>query len=383
MLDFEYHNPVKLVFGRGKIAELKSLVPKGSKVLFLYGQGSIKENGVYDRVRDALSKNTVLEFAGIEPNPRYETLMQAVILCREKNIDFLLAVGGGSVVDGVKFVSLAVPFEGAEPWDILAKKAPVTEGLPFGCVLTLPATGSEMNGNLVISRAADKQKLAVFSQQAYPVFSILDPETTYSLPDRQVANGIVDAFVHVLEQYCTFDCKTPLQDRLAEAVLLTLVEEGPKALELKEDYDARANVMFCATNALNGWLACGTAQDWATHMIGHELTALYGVDHAQSLAVVLPALLRYKMESKKQKLAQLGRRVWQLEGHVDAVAQKTIDKIRGFFEGLGVKTSLSYYDITDPAGEVVGERIQKRGLQLGEHQDIGREEVKDILRMVR
>ncbi len=293
MLNFTYHNPVKVVFGKGAIAELPKLIPAEAKVLMTYGGGSIKQNGVYEQVIHAMQGRPMLERGGIEPNPRYETCMKAVELAKAEGVDFLLAVGGGSVVDGTKFIAAAVPYRGGDPWDMLLDWGRVPANpLPLGCVLTLPATGSEMNGGAVISRESTGEKLFFVTPQTFPRFSILDPETTYSLPPRQVANGIVDAWVHTTEQYLTYPAEAPLQDRQAEAILLTLIEEGPKALADPQNYAVRANLMWCATQALNGLIGCGVPQDWATHMIGHELTALYGIDHAQSLALVLPGVLR-------------------------------------------------------------------------------------------
>jgi NADP-dependent alcohol dehydrogenase len=379
---FSYHNPVKIVFGKGTIAELVNLVPRNVKPLMTYGGGSIKRNGVYEEVKEALKGRHLLEFAGIEPNPRYETLMKAVELARRENIDFLLAVGGGSVLDGTKFIAAAVPFKGADPWDIVSKHVPLETALPIGCVLTLPATGSEMNGNAVISRASTEDKLPFFSPHVYPRFSILDPATTFTLPRQQIVNGVVDAFAHVMEQYATYGVNAPLQERQAEAILKTLAEEGPKTLKNPKDCEARANLVWCATQALNGLIGCGVPQDWATHMIGHELTALYGIDHAQSLAVVLPAMLRHQKKRKKKKLVQYGHRVWDLKANADeAVATEAIDRTEEFFKSLGMKTKLRDYGIPEEAAEIVAARLDRRGALLGEHKDIGRKEVAEILRL--
>jgi NADP-dependent alcohol dehydrogenase len=288
MKNFEFQNPVKILFGKGQIAGITKEIPADAKILITYGGGSIKTNGVYEQVQQALAGRTVYEFGGIEPNPQLETLMRAVEMARTEKIDFLLAVGGGSVLDGTKFVAAAIPFEG-DPWDILSKQAPIHSALPLGAVMTLPATGSEMNTFFVITKAATQEKLAAASPNVYPRFSVLDPTTTFSLPARQIGNGIVDAFTHTMEQYLTFPANAPLQDRMAEGILKTLMEEGPKTLANPSDYEARANVMWCATMALNGLIGVGVPQDWSTHEIGHELTALYGLDHAQTLAVVLPS----------------------------------------------------------------------------------------------
>jgi NADP-dependent alcohol dehydrogenase len=379
MNNFTYRNPVELVFGKGTIAELRRLVPQGDKVLFAYGGGSIKKNGVYDQVRAALEGRDVLEFAGIEPNPRYETCMKAVDLCRREGVGFLLAVGGGSVLDAVKFIAAAVPFQG-EPWDILAKHAKVEAALPLGSVLTLPATGSEMNGNSVISRDETREKLAFYSPLVYPKFSILDPETTFTLPPRQTANGVVDAFAHTMEQYMTYPADAPLQDRMAEAILSTLIEIGPKLLEHPHDYQLRANMMWTATMALNGLIGLGVPQDWATHGIGHELTALYGMDHGQTLAVVMPAVWRFKFADKKAKLAQYAERVWGVAGTEEEKAKAAIEKTEEFFRLLGVKTRLAEYG-AENAVEQVPPRLAQRGVVLGERRDIGPDQVREILRL--
>lgn len=382
MQNFTFHNPVKVVFGRGSIAELVDLVPRDVRVLMTYGGGSIKRNGVYDEIKAALRGRTLREFGGIEPNPRYETLMRAVALARRERVKFLLAVGGGSVLDGTKFIAAAIPFKGRDPWDILGADAEVAAAVPLGCVITLPATGSEMNGFAVISRDSTQEKLAFASPLVYPRFSVLDPVTTFTLPKRQVTNGIVDAFAHVMEQYATYDADSPLQDRQAEALLVTLMEEGPRTLRSPQSYEARANLVWCATQALNGLIACGVPQDWATHMIGHELTALYGIDHAQSLAVVMPALLKHQRRRKRAKLIRYARRVMHLTGPAgDALILKAIDRTERFFRAVGMKTRLSEYGIPEEAAEIVAARLDRRGAKLGEHEDLGRKEVAEILRL--
>jgi NADP-dependent alcohol dehydrogenase len=368
------------VFGKGSIAELPELIPAEAKVMMVYGGGSIKRNVVYDQVLRAMKRRKLAEFGGIEPNPRYETCMKAVQAVRSSGSDFLLAVGGGSVIDATKFIAAAVPYQGKEPWDMMDGWSRVPANpLPFGCVLTLPATGSEMNGGAVITRAATKEKLFFITPQTYPQFSILDPKTTYSLPPRQVANGIVDAWVHTTEQYLTYPADAPLQDRQAEAILLTLLEEGPKALKKPKNYAVRANVMWCATQALNGLIGCGVPQDWASHMIGHELTALYGIDHAQSLAIVLPGVLAHQKDRKRVKLLQYASRVWELQGDADACIDAAIEKTEQFFNSLGVGTLLSDYNIPAEAVDLVAVRLAKRRMKLGEHEDLGKKAVKDIL----
>jgi NADP-dependent alcohol dehydrogenase len=381
MQNFTYHNPTQIVFGRGSIAELSRLLPAAAKVLMLYGGGSIKRNGVYEQVLKALKGRQVLEFGRIEPNPHYETCLKAVELIHREGVEFLLAVGGGSVIDATKFTAAAARYQGKDPWDMMLDWDRVpAEPLPLGCVLTLPAAGSEMNGGTVITRAATKEKLFFVKRQTFPRFAILDPATTFSLPPRQTANGIIDAFVHTAEQYITYPADAPLQDRQAEAILATLIEEGPKALAEPNNYAARANLMWCATQALNGLIGCGVPQDWTSHMIGHELTALYGLDHAQSLAIVLPAVLRHQKPRKRAKLLQYAKRIWMLhDGPEDAIVDQAIEKTEQFFRSLGVGTRLADYSIPSEAAAKITERLAQRGAKFGEHQDLGEKEIREIL----
>ncbi|KOP27162.1 aldehyde reductase [Hapalosiphon sp. MRB220] len=380
MENFVFYNPVKILFGKGQIANIATEIPADAKILMTYGGGSIKTNGVYEQVKSALAGRDVIEFGGIEPNPHLETLMKAVELVRNEGINFLLAVGGGSVVDGTKFIAAAVPFAG-DPWDILAKQASITAAVPVGVVLTLPATGSEMNTNSVVTKWETQEKLYFSSPLVFPVFSVLDPETTFSLPPRQVSNGIVDAYTHVMEQYLTYPANAPLQDRMAESILKTLIEEGPKTLAHPQDYDARASVMWCATMALNGLIGVGVPQDWTTHMIGHELTALHGLDHGQTLAIVLPSTLSIRRDRKWQKLLQYAERVWNIvDGSEEERVELAIAKTRDFFESVGVRTRLSNYGVGLDTIPVIVERLEKRGyVALGEHQDINPQTVEKIL----
>lgn len=380
MYNFEYQNPVKVIFGKGEIAKVGKNIPEGSKILITYGGGSIFKNGVYDQVKESVKGFEVLEFGGIEPNPHYETLMKAVEIVRKENISFLLSVGGGSVIDGTKFIAAAACYAGADPWDILSKRAPVKAAVPHGAVLTLPATGSEMNAGAVITRVETKEKLAFGSPKVMPLFSVLDPETIYSLPEKQIANGIVDAFVHVIEQYLTFPVNSPIQDRFAESILKTLIEEGPKVIADKTNYDAAANFMWSATMALNGLIGAGVPQDWATHMIGHELTAFHGIDHARTLAIVLPGVMKIEREQKKAKLLQYGERVWGiLDGTDGERINQTIAKTVAFFESLGVQTKLPDYSVSTETINAITERFRKRGYKLGEKANIGPEEIQMIL----
>ncbi|HSG52811.1 MAG TPA: iron-containing alcohol dehydrogenase [Rheinheimera sp.] len=380
MFNFSYQNPTRIVFGKDQLSQLRKLIPTGAKVLLTYGGGSIKHNGVYQQVVDALKGVDWQEFGGIEPNPSFETLMRAADVVRREKIDFLLAVGGGSVIDGTKFVAAAAVFEG-DAWDILAKGAKITAAVPLGCVLTLPATGTESNGNSVVTRYETQQKLSFSSPLVYPTFAVLDPTVTYSLPPKQVANGVVDAFVHVMEQYMTYPVNAPVQDRFAEGLLQTLIVEGPKALSEPQNYDVRANVMWAATMALNGLIGQGVPQDWATHMIGHEITALYGLDHAQTLAIVLPPLLQQQRSSKREKLLQYGRRVWNLQHQDDErLIDEAINHTRAFFEQMGVPTRLADYGIKADAVDKLVRALETNGmLKLGEHGDITPDVSRQIL----
>jgi NADP-dependent alcohol dehydrogenase len=380
MNNFTFYNPVKILFGKGQIANIAAEIPKDAKVLMTYGGGSIKKNGVYEQVKSALAGHNVTEFGGIEPNPHLETLLKAVEIVKKEGIDFLLAVGGGSVLDGTKFIAAAAFFEG-DPWDILVKKPALTAALPIGTILTLPATGSEMNGNSVVTKWETRDKLFFASPLVLPRFSVLDPETTFSLPPRQVSNGIVDAFVHVMEQYLTYATNAPLQEGMAESILKTLTEEGPKTFANPTDYDARANVMWCATMALNGLIGAGVPQDWTTHMIGHELTALHGLDHAQTLAIVLPSVMSFRQDSKREKLLQYAERVWNItEGNEEQRIDEAIAKTRNFFEAVGVPTHLSHYQIGSDDFPAIVKNLEDHGMvALGEKQDIGLDGAKKIL----
>ena len=382
MNDFTYRNPVKIVFGKHSIERLDALVPPSADTMLVYGGGSIKKNGVYDRVKKAMGRRKLAEFGGIEPNPTYETCMKAVEKARAEGIGFLLAAGGGSVLDAVKFIAAAVPYDGGDPWRILETRGEVVESaLPLGTVLTLPATGSEMNRFAVISRKKTQQKCAFPSDHVYPRFSILDPQVTYSLPKKYLRNGIVDAFVHVMEQYVTVDVNTPLQDRQAEAIVLTLVETAGGVLSGQNDYETMATFMWCATMALNGLISCGCVQDWSTHMIGHELTAFFGIDHAESLAVVLPGVWRLCLNSKKTKLAKLAERVWAVNaGSDDEKAEAAVERTEAFFESVGMPTRLGSYGIG--AGDIkkIVDRFAQSGTALGENADVDAAAVGEILR---
>ena len=394
MLNFTFQNTTKIHFGEGQIAKIAKEIPKDKKVLMLYGGGSIKNNGVYQQVADALAGHQWSEFSGIEPNPKYDTLMKAVKQIQEEGIEYLLAVGGGSVIDGVKFISVAVPYitermienaqaENNDPWNILTQRAKTSSALPIGCVLTLPATGSETNTGAVVTRDGDK--LAFASPFVRPLFAVLDPQVTTSLSERQTANGVVDAFVHTMEQYLTYPVDGKIQDRFAEGILHTLIEEGPRVLAEPDNIDVRGNVMWAATQALNGLIGAGVPQDWATHMIGHELTAKYELDHGRTLAIVLPAVMKLKREQKREKLLQYAARIWSIDtSNEDQAIDLAIAKTEEFFKQMGMPVRLADADI--PATDIpeLIEKLTAHGMVvLGEHRDITPEESRKIFELAK
>jgi NADP-dependent alcohol dehydrogenase len=380
MYNFKFQNPTKIIFGKGMIAELAKEIPQDKRILITFGGGSVRNNGVYDQVKQALANHYTEEFWGIEPNPKYETLMQAVALGRQKNIDFILAVGGGSVVDGSKFIAAAIPYDG-EPWDLISKRIRVQTTVPLATVITLPATGSEMNCGAVISRKSTMEKLVLSTPLNYPKFSILDPEVTFSLPKGQIAAGLIDTFIHTMEQYLTFPVDAKLMDRWAEGILQTVIETAPRAMDIRPDYDTMANYMLTATMALNDFIAMGVPQDWATHMIGHEITALYGLDHGQTLAIVLPGVLSVMRGEKGAKIMQMGERVFGVsEGDEASRIEQSIAKLEAFFVSMGVKTRLSDYGLAEDCIEPVVKRLADRGVVLGENKTITPEKVREILK---
>lgn len=384
MNNFEFKNPTKIIFGKDTIKKLTEEIPADAKVLLLYGGGSIKKNGIYDQVKTALAKIDTVEFGGIPANPEYSVLMNALKVIKDEKITYLLAVGGGSVIDGTKFLSAAAVYDGDTPWEILTKNVKTEKGMPFGTVLTLPATGSEMNSGAVITRAETKEKLAMGGPGLFPVFSILDPQVITSIPERQLVNGITDAFTHVLEQYMTYPVGALLQDRFAESILQTLIEVAPKVLKDPTDYNAAANFMWSCTMALNGLIQKGVPSDWAVHAMGHELTALFGIDHARTLAVIAPSHYKFNFEDKKEKLAQYAERVWNItEGSTDDKAYAAIERTEAFFKELGIDTKLSDYTKDyEGTAEKIAERFTKRGwLGLGEHQSLSPDKVEKIVKM--
>jgi NADP-dependent alcohol dehydrogenase len=363
MLNFDYYNPTHIVFGKDRLAELDTLVPKGIKVLVLYGGGSVKKFKTLEKVIQALPGRQIVEFGGIEPNPKYTTLVKAVEVAKKEKVEFLLAVGGGSVMDGTKFVSLAAHYEG-DTKDLLAhgfSPVPVKTAIPIGTVVTLPATGSEMNSGAVISY--DGGKFPVFSPLAFPKFSILDPTLTYTLPAIQVANGIIDTFIHTVEQYVTSPSEGRFQDRTAEGILRTLIEVGKKTIDNPTDYEARANLVWCATNALNGLIGAGVPQDWTTHMIGHELTAMFGIDHGQTLAILQPSIWTVRKHQKREKLLQYAQRVWDITtGDEESRIDQAIEKTRVFFQSLGISTQLGSYGVTHDKIDDIIKALESHGL---------------------
>ena len=384
MNNFQYRNPTKILFGKGQIENLATEIPANAKILMLFGGGSIKKNGIYEQVKNALSDFEVLEFGGIPANPEYSVLLDALKIIKEEKIDYLLAVGGGSVIDGTKFLSAAALYKGETSWELLTNKKPVTEGLPFATVLTLPATGSEMNSGSVITRAETQEKLAFGGPGLFPIFSILDPEVVKSIPERQLANGIADAFTHVMEQYMTYPIGALLQDRFAESIMQTLVEVAPAIMKNPTDYQAASNFMWSCTMALNGLIQQGVPTDWAVHAMGHELTAMYGIDHARTLAILAGNHYRYNFETKKEKLAQYAERVWNItEGTLEQKAHAGIDKTDEFFKSLGIDIQLSDYtkDFAE-TGNDVAKRFTERGWDgLGEHKSLKPSDVQKIIEM--
>ena len=376
MRNFDYYNPVKILFGKGKIAEIAKWIPKGMKVMMTYGGGSIKKNGVYEQVMDALQGFDIVEFGGIEPNPKYETLMRAVELAKQENVGFLLAVGGGSVLDGTKLISAGLLYDG-DAWD-LVQKGSSDKTIPMGTVLTIPATGSEMNNGAVISRHETQEKYPFYSN--FPVFSILDPTVTFTLPPYQIACGMADTFVHVMEQYMTKPNQSRMMDRWAEGILMMLTTIAPLVKENQQDYDLMSQFMLGATMGLNGFIAMGVPQDWATHMIGHELTALKGLTHGATLAIVYPPVLRTLIDKKLDKLLQYGERIWGITTGLPVTrATIAIDKTEEFFRNLGLATRLSEVNIGDDTIDEIERRFNARNAAYGEDGDVTGAVAKQIL----
>lgn len=368
MNNFIFQNPTKLIFGKGSISELTNEISKDKKVMLTFGGGSVKTNGVYNQVVAALKGYTLVEFWGIEPNPKIETLRKAVEIGKAEKVDFIVAVGGGSTLDGTKLIAAAIPYA-SDAWKLVLNPKLITTAIPFASIMTLPATGSEMNAGAVISNLATQEKFAFHAY--YPQFSILDPEVTYSLPPFQIACGIADTFVHVMEQYLTFPGQSLLMDRWAEGILKTLTEIAPEIDENPQDYDLMSNYMLCATMALNGFIAMGVAQDWATHMIGHELTVLHGLTHGESLAILLPATMTVLSEQKKAKILQYGERIWNITKGTEGVrVAEAIARTESFFSSLGLHTRLSELNIGEETIAEIEDRFNKRGVKFGEGKNV-------------
>lgn len=382
MSNFEFFNPTQLIFGKGSIAMLEKRLPRDKKIMITFGGGSVKNNGVYDQVMKAIKGFDFVEFWGIEPNPKYETLVKAIDLGKKEKVEFLLAVGGGSVLDGTKFIASGISYDG-EAWDLILDNRKAKNSVPLASVMTLPATGSEMNNGAVISRLETAEKYPFFSLDNFPKFSILDPEVTYSLPKFQVSCGVIDTFVHTVEQYLTFPVDALLMDRWAEGILQTLKDIANDLMTEKEPtYETRSNFMLSATMALNGFIAMGVPQDWATHMIGHEITALTGLTHGVTLAIVYPALLRVMKEDKMDKLLQYGARVWQITiGTPEERAEQAIMKTEEFFHSLGIQTHLSDYKVERSVIEEIVKRFKERKALLGEKQNIDYTTIEKILNL--
>jgi NADP-dependent alcohol dehydrogenase len=381
MLNFTFQNPTKVIFGKNTLGLIPGEISRTARVMVTYGSTSARKYGVLDEVKTALAGYDLIEFGGIEPNPEYETLLEGISLIREKQVDFLLAIGGGSVIDGTKFMAAAARFSGA-PFLLLENAGrAITGSLPVGAVATLPASGSEMNSRAIITRKATMTKRGIMNPFLYPRFAVLDPTKTYSLPARQVGNGVVDTFVHVLEQYMTYPVGGRVQDRLAEGLLCELIEDGPRALSDPENYDVRANLMWAATLGLNGLIGAGVPEDWSAHRLGYELTVLYGLDHAQTLAVLVPAMLKVRLQRKREKLLQYAGRVWGITSGTESLRlEEAIGRTRAFFESMGLPTYLSGYGLANIDIEQIMELLRAHGLtHMGENGDVTLDVTREIL----
>ncbi|MFC6203807.1 iron-containing alcohol dehydrogenase [Psychrobacter urativorans] len=383
MNNFQYYNPVRIVFGENQIKQLSELVPTNARVLITYGGGSAQRTGTLDEVKNALSANgerQVFEFGGIEANPEFTTLLKAADMVNEHNIDFLLAVGGGSVIDGSKFVALVSSLteeDGTvsreQAWDALTSYCRnLDSAIDLGAVLTIPATGSEMNSGGVINYSERQAKLPFGNPLTFPKFSILDPTKTFTLPERQVMNGVADAFVHVMEQYLTYPVNAKVQDGFAESLLKILIEEGAAVKADPENLETRKNLMWTATMALNGLIGTGVPQDWTTHMIGHELTSLHAIDHARTLTIVLPSVMRELKDSKKDKLLQYAHNVWNISSDAaqddEATIEAAIVHTENFFRELGLPVSLADADLDQSAIDPIIKQLEvHKMVKLGEH----------------
>lgn len=381
MNNFIFQNPTKIIFGKGTISSIKEEISKEKKILVTFGGGSVKTNGVYDQVVKALIQHNFVEFWGIEANPDISTLRKAIEFGKNEKCDYVLAVGGGSVIDGSKLIAAGIVYDG-DAWEIVLKRDWTNQAtLPLSSVLTLPATGSEMNSGAVISNREKREKFAFYSK--HPVFSILDPETTFTLPKHQIACGLADTFIHVMEQYLTTTNQSPLMDRWAEGILQTIIETAPVALKDQTNYNAMSSFMLSATMALNGFVSMGVTQDWATHMIGHELTALLGLTHGHTLTIVLPGTMWVLKEEKGDKILQYGKRVFGIEGaEREETIKQIIERTEKFFQSLGLKTRLSENGGDSSTIEEITRRFGERGVKYGENRSVTPEVTKQILEWV-
>jgi len=381
MNDFQFYNPVKVNFGKDSLELLPEMLQPYKNILLLYSENVIKDIGLYDRLMTHLDGKNILEYNGIKANPAYEDCMECVEMIRQNPVDLILAVGGGSVIDGGKFISAAAPFKGDDPWDMLAKEEPIQDTVPLFAILTLAATGSEMNCNSIVSRNSTKEKLAFSNPKLYPVASFLDPTITFTLPPRQTANGIIDSFVHVLEQYLAVNEDTDLQDGLQEGLMKTIIKHAAVVKEDPKNYASRSALMWSASMAMNYIITAGTNGDWAAHMVGHELTSLYGIDHGMSVGIVMPALLDVMEEQKHQRLVLFAKNVWGLENDSeDELVSGAIQRLKDFIENVaGIELKLSNFNVADDAAEVIAKRFTDRGWVLGEQQNIDSETVLKIM----
>ena len=371
--NFNFYNPTRILFGKGQISKIDKYIPKDAKVLITYGGGSVKRFGTFDQVIKGLGDRQWGEFGGIEPNPVYETLIKAVDIIKTEGYDFILAVGGGSVIDGSKFICAAAKFPG-NPLDIFAKGIgqglPIQEALPLGTVLTLPATSSEMNSGGVITFKELQAKLSFGSPYTYPIFSVLDPEVTYTLPQTQLANGICDTFVHILEAYLTYPMGAMIQDGWSEVALKSLIKLAPQLKEDHHDYQVRANFMWTCSQGLNGFMSPGLAEDWSTHNLGHEITAFNGTDHAKTLTPIILSTIEIRKEEKFEKMIQYAENVWGIY-HEDPEVQykEALQATRDFFKSLNMPTRLTEIGVqTQDIDYLVNELGQHQQTKLGEHQ---------------
>lgn len=377
MKNFIFQNPTRLVFGKDQISKLSQLLPIDVKLMLTFGGGSVTRNGVYDQVKEALRGRNYIEFWGIEPNPSVETLRKAIQTGKENNVEYLLAVGGGSVLDGTKLIAAGLATD-EDPWDIVVRGV-ASKQIPYASVMTVPATGSEMNGGAVITRKETREKYSFGGD--YPQFSILDPQVTYTLSDHQVACGLADAYTHVLEQYLTTPGQSRIMDRWAEGLLLTILEIAPGIKENPKDYDLMADYMLVATLALNDFIRMGVTQDWSTHQIGHELTALHGITHGHSLAIVMPGTLRVLKEQKLEKLVQYGERVYGIVGGSDKEkADKAIEMTEAFYRSLGLTTRLSEEGVGEETIQTIAHRFNQRGVAFGENRNVTGDVAAEILK---